>query len=109
MSGDDDSDFSVFVDDALLFRDFDCDACAPPVFDLPPPPRPPWLEEACDDDAAEFSPQQHDISLLESCDNTVILDNMSYFEDTFHSVAVIVVCSIVFVLAALVAGVVLFR
>ena len=33
------------LDDGLLFRNWDCPGCPPPIFDLPPPPRPPWLDD----------------------------------------------------------------
>ncbi len=74
----------------------------PPVFDLPPPPRPPWLDELDDCDAKEA------VAVLESCDNTLIVDATD-FESTFHSIAVVVVCAIIVVMFSLVLGVVVFR
>lgn len=108
MSSDSDE---FFPDEDLLFKmlssDWDCDDCIPPppLFDLPPPPRPPWLEDIED---CESNPSQSQIlDQLETCDNTVILG--SNFEETFHSVAVIVVCSFVIVIMLMIAGIVLFR
>ncbi len=148
-----------YPDESLLF----CDGCAPPIFDIPPPPRPPWLEDLddCNDNRyilnfvkAEatiwnwfslfncdiwyklrsqvscskgghyaiclhfclftfFRGEHQSLSAwldsMETCDNTIILDPTSYFEDTFHSIAIIVVCSIILVIMMLVIGVFLFK
>ena len=85
----------------------------PPAFDLPPPPRPPWLEdlENCNEGGkiqnSNFAAHQ-----LETCENTVIRDAMMTgddFESAFHSVAVVVVCAILVVMFSLTLGVVIFR
>ena len=90
----------------------------PPSFDLPPPPRPPWLEdlENCEDGGEGFGGKIQSSSFaahqLETCENTVILDAMMTgddFESAFHSVAVVVVCAILVVIFSLSLGVVIFR
>ena len=86
---------------------------APPFFDLPPPPRPPWLEDPgqnCQD--GRMSKSQI-LSQLETCDNTLISghfnDGSLNLEDTFHSAAVVLVCSIVFVIIIMAIGIYAFR
>ena len=87
----------------------------PPSFDLPPPPRPPWLEEVenCDEDlegAPEGSGLERlTIHQLETCENTLILDANGSFENAFHSAAVVVVCAIIVVMVSLIVGIVIFR
>jgi hypothetical protein len=49
------------------------------------------------------------LAQLETCDNTVIRDSHTLFEDTFHSVAVIVVSAVVLVMVLLVAAVMIFK
>lgn len=104
---------NIFADESLLLEAWDCDGCAPPAFHLPPPPRPPWLEDLddCQQGESNSNPYQLDdwLSQMETCDNTIILDSQSYFEDTFHSIAIIVVCSIVLVIVMLGLGVFLFK
>jgi hypothetical protein len=100
---------NLFFDESLLFGDssWDCEGCAPPIFDLPPPPRPPWLEDLEDCDS---KPSISDVlSQLETCDSTVIRDHQTLFDDTFHSIAVIVVSAIVLVVILLVGAVMIFR
>ena len=79
----------------------------PPVFDLPPPPRPPWLEdlEGCEEES------ETPLRQLETCENTVPLamGEGGDFESAFHSVAVVVVCALLVVMFALTLGVVVFR
>jgi hypothetical protein len=104
-------DDSLFADEDLLFAGdaaWNCDGCPPPVFNLPPPPRPPWLEDP--DDCGSKDPSLSAmLSQLESCDNPLIRDSHTLFEDTFHSVAVIVVSAVVLVMVILVAGVMIFK
>ena len=123
----------TYEDEHLLFLSpdtlnpsyWDCDGCPPPEFHLPPPPRPPWMEEleGCDKPDeyttstlngdrihSSSSSLKEILNSLDSCDNTLVLnDSQSYFEDTFHSIAVIVVCSVVLVIMLLIVGVVIFR
>ena len=64
-----------------------------------------------DDGRVTSSPSLKEmLNSLDTCDNTIVLnDSQSYFEDTFHSIAVIVVCSVVLVIMLLVVGIVIFR
>jgi len=113
---------SLFGDDPLLLDNlhpfnWDCPDCPPPEFHLPPPPRPPWMEELDDCDAEG----QTDVRLSDilqhssTCDSNLVdnlvsvNDTQSYLEDTFHSIAVIVVCSVILVILLLIVGVVIFK
>lgn len=101
----------IFSDQDLLFGSdeaWNCDGCPPPAFHLPPPPRPPWLEDLDDCGSTEASLSEL-LSRVESCDNTIIRDSHTLFEDTFHSVAVIVVSAVVLVVVLLVTAVMIFR
>lgn len=92
-----------FADENLL-----CDGCAPPTFNIPPPPRPPWMEnEDCQDSQEESLSEW--LSQLDTCDSTLIRDSQSYFEDTFHSIAIIVVSAIVLVIFILSIGLYIFK
>ena len=80
-----------------LYLELDCDEsslCPPPVWALPPPPRPPWLSEpepgqdSCSDSGSEF----------ESCENILILDTGAGIQHTFHNLVIIAVCSAILVI-----------
>merc|ERR1712117_489656 len=75
-----------------LYLQSDCDYdedCPPPLFELPPPPRPPWLDpDASCDDSSEY----------ESCENIVIIDSQVQLETTFNNLIIIAVCSAVLVI-----------
>ncbi len=92
----------------------------PPVFDLPPPPRPPWLEELAED--CDGSPTVAEmVAQMESCEHNTLVGmpggfggfgagaGAGGFESVFHSVAVVVVCAVLFVLVVLGVGVTIFR
>ena len=49
------------------------------------------------------------LASMETCDNTLIRDSQSYFEDTFHSIAIIVVCSLILVIMILGFGLYFFK
>jgi len=97
-----DSVFDLSSFDSLLLGMDECDDelfCGPPIFDLPPPPRPPWLDDlegGCLDSAV-------------ACDNTPIVSTINNFQDIFHSVSIIVVSSIIIVISILLAAVVFWR
>ena len=63
--------------------------CPPPIFELPPPPRPPWLEDL---------PTCEERSTSESCDNILIIDSQVHLEETFHNLIIIAVCAAVLVI-----------
>ena len=99
----------LFPDSSLL-----CEGghCAPPTFNIPPPPRPPWMEELedCSDGGSRENQRISEwLSEVHSCDNTLIRDSQTYFEDTFHSIAIIVVSAIILVIIFLAFGLYLFR
>ena len=93
---------NLFPDSSLL-----CEGCAPPTFNIPPPPRPPWMEEL--EDCTEPQKISEWLSEMHSCDSTLIRDSQTYFEDTFHSIAIIVVSAIILVIVFLAFGLYLFR
>ena len=90
METTDDENFDSFFQDAP-YIEFECDKedCPPPVFELPPPPLPPWLEdlETC-----------QDISASESCDNILIIDSQVHLQETFHNLVIIAVCAAILVI-----------
>ena len=105
-----DDDERLFPDQSMLWN---CQGCAPPKFDLPPPPRPPWMEEVEDCSSITWDTDHvtlsEYLSRMESCDSTLIRDSQSYFEDTFHSIAIIVVCSLILVIMILAFGLYFFK
>ena len=105
--------FQMTDDQDYLFPDasFLCEGnCAPPTFNIPPPPRPPWMEELEDcSSSSENQKISEWLSEVHSCDNTLIRDSQTYFEDTFHSIAIIVVSAIILVIIFLAFGLYLFR
>ena len=88
----DDENFASFFQDAPYIQ-FECDtedlAPCSPLFSLPPPPRPPWLEdpETCQESSAE-----------ESCDNILIIDSQVHLKETFHNLIIIAVCAAILVI-----------
>ena len=80
---------SLWSEALYLQRDCDDFDCPPPLFDLPPPPRPPWLE---DDDSCDS------VSPYESCENIVIIDSGVRLEETFQNLIIIAVCSAILVI-----------
>ena len=92
-----DSDTDLFSLDSAwseaLYLELDCDDegdCPPPLWDLPPPPRPPWLSDSdsCVESGSEF----------ESCENILILDTGAHIQHTFHNLVIIAVCSAILVI-----------
>ena len=77
---------------------FQCDdfGCGPSDFALPPPPRPPWLE---------------DLDCWETCDSgaPLVSSLSNNFQDIFHSVSIIVVSSIIIVISLMLAAVLVWR
>jgi len=90
---------SAFDDDRWKW---DCDACAPPIFDLPPPPPPPWMKDEC---GGEDSWRDR----LETCDSLAVSASVSPLEEALHSAAVAVVASLVLVLLFLLVALAVFR
>ena len=112
----------LFPDEHYLFSNsldpevWDCPGCPPPEFHLPPPPRPPWMEDPDDCELDTEGGQTRLSDLLQqssTCDSNLHLvstsSNQSYFEDTFHSIAVVVVCSVILVILLLTVGVFIFK
>ena len=73
--------------------------CGPPVFDLPPPPRPPWLEDIdkCSD--------------LGLCPNDPIVSStvQDATQGIFHSVITVVVASIAIVISLILIALFIWR
>ncbi len=90
--------------------DSKCLNCAPPTFDLPPPPRPPWLEEL--EDCSDNPTKEEILDQLESCEHNTLFfmeGGDARLEDAFHGVAVVLVCSLVLVMLVLTIGVTIYR
>ena len=88
MEDPEDANFESFFADAPYLHSNCIDPdCPPPLFALPPPPRPPWIEEGC----PENSP-------LESCDNIIIIDSQVHLQETFQNLIIIAVCSALLVI-----------
>ena len=85
-----DENFDSFIQDST-YLEYQCinEDCPPPIFELPPPPRPPWLEdlENC---------QERTNS--DSCDNILIIDSQVHLEETFHNLIIIAVCAAILVI-----------
>ena len=99
---------------------WDCEGCPPPQFHLPPPPPPPWMSvEDCQQ--SDSSNERLTDTLLrhsETCDSFADLapgvsrvdhSSNNSFEEAFHSVAVVVVSSVILVILVLTAGVFIFK
>ena len=87
-----DDNFDSFIQDsAYNYLEYQCinEDCPPPIFELPPPPRPPWLEDlqTC-----------QERSTSESCDNILIIDSQVHLEETFHNLIIIAVCAAILVI-----------
>ena len=82
-----DPNFEAFFADAPYLLQEEGEG-APPPFSLPPPPRPPWLEE---ETCTESSP-------IETCDNIIIIDSQVHLEETFQNLIIIAVCSALLVI-----------
>ena len=100
---------------------------APPLFDLPPPPVPPWLEDqnGCNPqrplepdpnaDSSDFESPRRKISdfhqlYTQSCDiNTFVIDSRFYFGENLFTILLIVLCSCILVGIMLAVAIVIYR
>ena len=73
------------------------DLCGPPLFDLPPPPRPPWLEDL------------DDCSTVGVCPNDPIVNTLHDVNGLFHSVITIVAAAVAIVVSLIIMAVFLLR
>ena len=75
----------------------------PPIFDLPPPPRPPW--EHCDDDlntrpltSGLESQSRSDPMIQDTCDiHPLVIDSNFYVGESLFTILIIVICSCILV------------
>lgn len=95
-----DEDFDSFFADAPYLQTscHDSSSCPPPMFTLPAPPRPPWLEQGC----SSQSPH-------ESCDNILIIDSQVQLQETFQNLTIIAVCAAILVIMLVVTTAVIWR
>ena len=77
------------------------DLCAPPVFDLPPPPRPPWLEDVVDCVASGLCPTDPVVHIVDSRAASV--------QGIFHSVITVVVAAFAIVISLILMAVIIWR
>ena len=92
-------------DDAFSSHKWDCDGCPPPYFDLPPPPRPNFLENP--DYCASSGEEKK--SPYETCDNPIIIDSHLLLENDLLNILLIVIASVIVVLIILVIACVIWR
>ena len=87
--------FQMFSDCDISSVDTDFSSCGPPIFNLPPPPRPHWMGDInpCTDSTCPNDPIVHSIS-THSSDNG--------WDTMFHNVITVVVASISIVISLLV-------
>jgi len=83
--------------DLELFMQCDMEVCPPPIFDLPPPPRPPWLEDL------------DDCSTVGVCPNDPIVNTLHDVNGLFHSVITIVAAAVAIVVSLIIMAVFLLR
>lgn len=103
---DTDGRFGLLEDEGFYDRSgWDCDGCPPPYFDLPPPPRPPWLDDpdSCDEDNGNGV-----VNPYETCDNPVIVFRDLESGDLLN-IILIVICSLVLVTVVIIVAVVIWR
>ncbi len=66
----DDPELADFFHEAPPYLDLGCADCPPPLFQLPPPPRPPHLLGEGEEEGA--CPL---VSAIDTCDNILIVDS----------------------------------
>ena len=98
------------ADAGLFGARWDCDGCPPPFFDLPPPPRPPFLDnpDYCNNPENSDSPR----SPYDSCDNPIIIDSTgsgSWLQTEALNVVLIVITALVSVLLILLLACIVWR
>jgi hypothetical protein len=91
----------------------------PPIFDIPPPPRPPW--EPCPDDeirrplTASDEAATNDLGgsgnfNYETCDiNPLVIDSTLYVGESLFTVLLIVICSLILVGIVMAVAIVIYR
>ncbi len=99
VNGDDRVGSSYFGSGVSPSSEWDCDGCPPPYFDLPPPPRPPFMEDA---DTCSVSP-------YDTCDSPIIIDSQLHLKNDLLNILLIVICAALLVAVAIVVAVVIWR
>ncbi|XP_046688040.1 uncharacterized protein LOC124373735 [Homalodisca vitripennis] len=96
MGADTDSPLPALWDMDSADYECDCPGPPPPVFHLPPPPRPPFLHEVADCSEAPLLD-------LETCDAMPVIDAEYHSSPAMPPLAVIVICSLLLLAMLLVA------
>ena len=118
MESNNDSDDASGEGGDVNFADspWDCDGCPPPFFELPPPPRPPFMgdgdfcESLAGNSKVGASSSSSSSSPYESCDNPlIIVDSGFRLENDLLNVLLVVICAVLLVAVALIAAVVIWR
>ena len=98
----------------------------PPIFDIPPPPRPPWGDLNCDENDLRSRPLTSDQGgslgqgsrshltgedfIQDSCDiHPLVIDSHFYLGESLFTILVIVICSCILVGIILVVACVIYR
>ena len=95
-------------------EDFLCETCnpPPPVFDLPPPPRPPSWDEPCDEGQRPLPPndgKQH-YNYETTCDiHSLVIDSRFYLGENLFTFLLIVICSCILVGIIMTVAIVIYR
>ena len=121
----DENDGVASLEGDFLAGRWDCDGCPPPFFNLPPPPRPPFLEDvtlpghaaaASEEERAEFCLRNS--NPYDTCDNPLIVDTRLrgasdvgsvFLEGEALNILVIVVCACLLVALILAVAFVIWR
>ncbi len=102
----------VRPNDDEAFYEWDCDGCPPPFFDLPPPPKPPFLDESPCEEVEKpglgtvLRPVN---SPYEYCDNPVIIDSRLHLENDLLNILAIVISAVVLVFLILLGACIVWR
>lgn len=91
------------LEDDSFYSSWDCDGCPPPYFDLPPPPRPDFLE---DSDYCEKKSSPYDSCELQP---VVVIDSQAHLENDLLNLLLVVISALVLVIVILVVAVVIWR
>ena len=93
------------LEDDAFYSSWDCDGCPPPYFDLPPPPRPDFMEDA------DYCTKSSSSSPYDSCEvqPVVVIDSQLHLENDLLNLLLIVISALVLVLVILVIAVVIWR
>ena len=88
-----------------------CPDCPPPVFNLPPPPRPPDLPCPDQNQARPLiqSPNGLEVDWQESCDINYVIDSRLYLGENLFTLLIILLCSCILVCIIMTIAILVYR